>query len=163
MLIHHVNLQKIDGILDAKTQFLNQLDQTNIAKNKAAGIEPPAPINSLQQLLSAVISPKIAAITSKFGALSGSSAGGLGGLSGGFSGGNAVPVPGADIEDDSDASDHSSDLDDESITGQGGGTALVGGSGNIISSVLKLSGPILSSSSGGAKAGPVIPIDDSEE
>lgn len=153
---------KIDGILDAKTQFLNQLDQTNIAKNKAAGIEPPAPINSLQQLLQAVISPKIAAITSKFGALSGSSAGGLGGLSGGLSGGGAVPVPSGD---DDDSEDHSADINDDTLAPGAGGSGgfLAGGSGNIISSVLKLSGPIFSSSSGAAKAGPVIPIEDTDD
>lgn len=104
--------------------------------------------------MQAVISPKIAAITSKFGALSGSSAGGLGGLSGGFSGGGAVPVP---QSDDDSSDDHSADLNDDTIP------VASGGSGNIISSVLKLSGPILSSSSAGAKAGPLIPIDDSEE
>lgn len=149
-------MQKIDGILDAKTQLLNQFDQANIAKNKAAGIEPPTPVTSLQQLLQAVISPKIAAITSKFGALSGSSAGGLGGLSGGFSGG-PVPVPSAD---DDDSSDDHADLGDD-----GGAPIASAGSGNLISSFLKLSGPILSSSSSGAKAGPVVPvsIDDSDE
>lgn len=123
-----------------------------MAKNKAAGIEPPVPVNSLQQLLQAVISPKIAAITSKFGALSGSSAGGLGGLSGGFSGGAA---PGSD---DSGDSDENADLN------EAGAPIASGGSGNIISSFLKLSGPILSSSSAGAKGGQLSPIpDDSEE
>lgn len=121
-----------------------------MAKNKAAGIEPPAPVNSLQQLLQAVISPKIAAITSKFTALSGSSAGGLGGLSGGSSGG--VPVSG----DDSDGDDHA-DLD------EAGAPAPSSGSGSIISSFLKLSGPILSSSSGAAKGGPAVPIPQSDD
>lgn len=121
-----------------------------MAKNKAAGIEPPAPVNSLQQLLQAVISPKIAAITSKFGALSGSSAGGLGGLSGGFSGG--APT----IDDSGDSSEHA-DLD------EAGAPVASAGSGNIISSFLKLSGPILSSSSGGAKAGPLVPIPTDED
>jgi len=142
---------KIDGLLDAKTQLLNQFDQTNIAKNKAAGIEPPAPVGSLQQLLQAVISPKIAAITSKFGALSGSSAGGLGGLSGGGS----APLPATDDDSSDDHSDLSDDL--------GAAPVASAGSGNIISSLLKLSGPILSSSSGAAKGGQPIPIDDSEE
>lgn len=141
---------KIDGILDAKTKLLNQFDETNVAKNKAAGIEPPVPITSLQQLLQAVISPKIAAITSKFGALSGSSAGGLGGLSGGSSGG--VPIPSPDSDDD-----HSDLNDDDAVI-----PAPSSGSGNIISSFLKLSGPVLSSSSASAKGGQLVavPTDD---
>lgn len=151
--ITYVNLQKIDGILDAKTKLLDQFDATNVAKNKAAGIEPPVPITSLQQLLSAVIQPKIAAITSKFGALSGSSAGGLGGLSGGLSGGGAVPIPGSETDD----SDDHAELSDD------GAPIASGGSGNIISSFLKLSGPILSSSSAGAKGGQLVPIEDSSD
>ncbi|XP_055297946.1 uncharacterized protein LOC129566225 [Sitodiplosis mosellana] len=145
---------KIDGILDAKTQALNAFDATNAAKNAAAGITPPVPITSLQQLLSAVIQPKIAAITAKFGALSGSSAGGLGGLSGGSSGGGNVPVPSPDSDD---ATDDHADLSDD------GAVVASGGSGNIISSFLKLSGPILSSSSAGAKGGQLVPVDDNEE
>lgn len=133
---------------------MNQFEATNAAKNKAAGIEPPVPITSLQQLLSAVIQPKIAAITSKFGALSGTSAGGLGGLSGGFSGGGNVPVPSPDSDDGDDHAD---------INDDGGAPVAVSGSGNIISSFLKLSGPILSSSSAGAKVSQLTPIDDSEE
>ncbi|XP_031625589.1 uncharacterized protein LOC116342210 [Contarinia nasturtii] len=148
---------KIDGILDAKTKLLNQFDETNVAKNKAAGIEPPAPISSLQQLLQAVIQPKLAVITSKFGALSGSSAGGLGSLSGGSSGGlsGGAPVPSPD-SDDSHA-----DLNDDDT----GAPVVSGGSGNILSSFLKLSGPILSSSSSSAKGGQLVPIptDDDEE
>lgn len=148
--------QKIDGILDAKTKFIDQLDQANIAKNKAAGIESPPPVNSLQQLLQAVISPKIAAITSKFGALSGSSAGGLGGLSGGF-GASSGGSP-AISDDDSDSSE-SADLNENGLPVQSGG------SGTILTSLLKLSGPILSSSSGSAKAGATLPLpsEDDEE
>lgn len=112
------------------------------------------PITSLQQLLSAVIQPKLAAITSKFGALSGSSAGGLGGLSGGSSGGGNVPIPSPDNDDSTD--DHA-DLDDSPAP------VASGGSGNIISSFLKLSGPILSSSSAGAKGGQLVPVEDSDE
>jgi len=140
---------KIDGILDAKTKLLDQFDATNVAKNQAAGITAPVPITSLQQLLSAVIQPKIAAITSKFGALSGSSAGGLGGLSGG----GAVPIPASDSDDSEDHAELSDD----------GAPIAVGGSGNIISSFLKLSGPILSSSSAGAKGGQLVPIEDSSD
>lgn len=139
--------QKIDGILDAKTKLINSFDQANIAKNKAAGIEPPVPVNSLQQLLQAVISPKIAAITSKFGALSGSSAGGIGGLSGGF-GGSGIPVA---SDDDSD-SNETADLNEAGVPIQSAG------SGNIVTSFLKLSGPLLSSSSGSAKGVGVIPV-----
>lgn len=104
--------------------------------------------------MQAVISPKIAAITSKFGALSGSSAGGLGGLSGGLSGGG-IPSPSPDSDDTSE--DHA-DLSDDT-----GAPVASAGSGNIISSFLKLSGPILSSSSSGAKGGQLVPVEVSEE
>ena len=137
--------------------MINSFDQANIAKNKAAGIEPPVPIDSLQQLLQAVISPKIAAITSKFGALSGSSAGSLGGLSGGFGGlsGGGVPV----ITDDDSDSNETADLNEAGVP------IASAGSGNIVTSFLKLSGPILSTSSGSAKGvitAPV-PVEDDEE
>lgn len=153
------NVQKIDGILDAKTKLINQFDAANVAKNKAAGIEPPVPINSLQQLLQAVISPKIAAITSKFGALSGSSAGGLGGLSGGF-GGSSGGIPVA-TDDDSD-SNETADLNEAGVP------VASAGSGNIVTSFLKLSGPLLSSSSGSAKGigvgvGVPVPVGDEDE
>lgn len=110
----------------------------------------------MQQLLQAVISPKIAAITSKFGALSGASAGGFGGSSG-FGGGAPAGVP---VGDDSDSSDHAN-LDEDGLEAAPAAGAL-GGSGNILGSFLKLSGPILSSSSASAKGGPQIPIEDAD-
>lgn len=129
--------------------MLESFDQTNIAKNKQYGIEAPAPITSLQSLLQAVISPKIAAITSKFGALSGGSIGG-GGLSIGGGGASAGGDP-----TDQDNAELSSD----------GSQGSAGGSGGILSSVLKLSGPILSSSSSSAKGGQPVPVssDESDE
>lgn len=134
--------------------MVNQLEATNAAKNAQYGIAAPPPINSLQELLQAVIQPKLAAITSKFGALSGSSAGGFGGSSG-F--GGAQPAGGLAIESDTDGDHDSSDLDGAAPA------AASGGSGNILGSFLKLSGPILSSSSASAKGGPQIPIEDSDE
>ncbi|KAJ6640282.1 hypothetical protein Bhyg_13032 [Pseudolycoriella hygida] len=110
---------KIDNLLDAKTRFIDTLDKQNIIKNKQHHIEVPVPIKSFQGLIQAVISPKITAITSKIGSLSGA----FGGSSGGGGG-------------DSHAEGTSS-----------------GGLGGIVSSFLKLSGPILSSSSGSASGG----------
>lgn len=148
---------KIDSILDAKTRLITSLDQTNIAKNKEYGIEAPKPINSLQSLLQAVISPKIAAITSKFGSLSGSSSGGA---AGGFSlSGSAGTAPTGAGDSDSD------DLGEDTAAsgGNGGSSAGVGG---LLSSFLRLSGPILSSSSQSAAGGKPVSTssdDDSDE
>lgn len=125
-------LQKIDNLIDAKTRFVDQLDKSNIAKNKEAGIESPKPINSFQQLISAVITPKVQAITSKFGHLSGF----IGGASGGLSGGHG-----------------SSD----------GGSGQSAGIGNVLSSLLRLSGPILSGSSGGAQHSTTDDFDDDDD
>ncbi|KAG4080043.1 hypothetical protein HA402_006355 [Bradysia odoriphaga] len=113
---------KIDSLLDAKTRFIDTLDKQNIIKNKQHHIEVPVPIKSFQGLIQAVISPKITAITSKIGSLSG--AFGSSGSSGGGGDGD----------------------------GHAGGGASAG-LGGIVSSFLKLSGPILSSSSGSASGG----------
>lgn len=91
------------------------MDKQNIEKNKQAHIESPKPINSFQDVISGVITPKITAITSKIGSLSGSF------LGGGSSNGNG---------------DH------------GNGNGGSGGLGGIVSSLLRLSGPILTSSAG---------------
>lgn len=131
--------------------MLTSLDAANIAKNREYGIEPPVPINSLQALLQAVIAPKIAAISSKFGALSGGLGGTFGASSGGSLGGGAGA--GASIDDDPENA--------ELADGGTGGSA--GGSGGILTSVLKLSGPILSSSSASAKGGAPIPVEDNDE
>lgn len=107
------------------------MDKGNIEKNKQHNIEAPQPIPSFQALISGIISPKISAITQKFGSLSsgvlGGSAGSLGSLSGGSSGSSS----GGGSDDDNN-----------------GGSAA-GGLGGILSSVLRLSGPILSASLGG--------------
>lgn len=100
---------------------MDQFDKQNIIKNKEAGIEVPKPITSFQSLISAVITPKVQAITSKFGHLSGFIGGASGGLSGGLSGGHGATE----------------------------GSGQSAGLGNVISSLLKLSGPILAGSSGG--------------
>uniref|UniRef100_A0A1B0CDA0 Uncharacterized protein n=1 Tax=Lutzomyia longipalpis TaxID=7200 RepID=A0A1B0CDA0_LUTLO len=116
---------KIDSLIDSKTRFIDVLDQTNIAKNKQYGIESPPQINSLQSLISAVITPKIQAITSKLGGLSGSF---LGGAGGGFA------TTGGETATDA--------------SGGGGGS----GFGGILTSLLRFSGPLLSSSSGGTQS-----------
>lgn len=129
--------------------MVDQLEATNAAKNAQYGIAAPAPINSLQELFQAVIQPKIAAITGKFGALSGVFAGGFGGSSG-FGG---APAGGLAVESDTDGDTDTSDLDAAPVVASGG-------SGNILGSILKLSGPILSSSSASGKGGAQIPIED---
>lgn len=108
------------------------MDKSNIEKNKQHGIEPPQPVPSFQALISGIITPKISAITQKFGSLSSGVLGGsAGSSSSGSSGGNGL------------SSSSSDDGDDAS-----GGSAA-GGLGGILSSVLRLSGPILSASLGG--------------
>lgn len=54
--------QKIDGLLDTKTRLVEQLDKTNIEKNKQYDIKNPVPIPDLQTLFTAVVSPKIRAV-----------------------------------------------------------------------------------------------------
>lgn len=98
-----------------------------------------------------MIAPKIAAITSKFGALSGGLSGGSGGAGLSFGGSSGA---GPSSDDDSEDAELSSD-------GSSGGASA--GSGGILTSVLKLSGPILSSSSASAKGGQPIPVEDSDE
>lgn len=107
--------QKINSLIDSKTKFIDTLDKQNIEKNKQHNIESPKPINSFQDLISGVITPKITAITGKIGSLSGSF---LGGSSGG-----------------------------------GDGSGSGGGLGNIVSSLLRLSGPLLAGGSGGLSGG----------
>ena len=50
---------KIDNFLDTKTRVIEQLDRTNIEKNKQYDIPKPVPINDFQSLVTAVVSPKI--------------------------------------------------------------------------------------------------------
>ena len=100
------------------------MDKGNIEKNKQHNIVAPEPIPNFQALISGIISPKITALTQTFGSLS---SGVLGGSSGGSSG-------------SSSGNGHSDDAS--------GGSAA-GGLGGILSSVLRLSGPILSASIGG--------------
>lgn len=115
------------------------MDQQNIAKNKLHNIEAPKPITSFQDLITAVITPKISGITQKLSGLSGSF---LGGAAGGSSAGGSL----------------SGGSSDES-----GQSASPGGLGGILSSVLRLSGPLLSSSSGGANAGGAKDTSDEDE
>ncbi|XP_055616535.1 uncharacterized protein LOC129762354 isoform X1 [Toxorhynchites rutilus septentrionalis] len=109
---------KINSIIDAKTRLVDKLEQVNIEKNKQHHIESPKPITSFQTLVSSVITPKVQFITQKIGSLSGSF---LGGSSGGG---------------DNGGDEH------------GNGSPAAPGLGGVVSSLLKLSGPILSGSSG---------------
>jgi hypothetical protein len=113
---------------------VDQLDKSNIEKNKALGIEAPAPVPSFQALISGIITPKISAVSQKFAGLS---SGVLGSSSGSSSGGSSGG--GGAGEDGEDGG------------GSGGGSA--GGLSSILSSVLRLSGPILSASLGGGSSG----------
>lgn len=110
---------KIDNAIEAKTRLVNDLDRFNIQKNRQYNIVAPKPINTLQDLINGIVSPKIQELTAQFSHLSGSLLGG--GSSGSSSGG-------------------------------GDASAQSGGLGNILSSVFRLSGPILSGSSGGGGA-----------
>ncbi|XP_055383213.1 uncharacterized protein LOC129613253 [Condylostylus longicornis] len=78
---------KIDSVLDKKIRFLNQLDKTNVQKNAQYNIVVPKPINNLQGLITAVVSPKIQGIGSLVSDLTTGVLGGLTSLSGSSSGG----------------------------------------------------------------------------
>ncbi|KAH8301030.1 hypothetical protein KR044_011943 [Drosophila immigrans] len=56
------DLQKIDNFLDTKTRVIEQLDRSNIEKNKQWDIKAPVPIKDFQTLITAVVSPKIRSI-----------------------------------------------------------------------------------------------------
>lgn len=89
MRITHLHSQKINSFIDQKTAWITELDKTNIAKNKAHGIEPPKDaVSSISHIISGAINSKLQAagpvislVTSK---LAGGSSGGHGGGSGGF-------------------------------------------------------------------------------
>ncbi|EDW00522.1 uncharacterized protein LOC6565184 isoform X1 [Drosophila grimshawi] len=53
---------KIDNFLDTKTRVIEQLDRSNIEKNKQWDIKNPVPIKDFQTLITAVVSPKIRSI-----------------------------------------------------------------------------------------------------
>ncbi|XP_064555200.1 uncharacterized protein LOC135440123 [Drosophila montana] len=53
---------KIDNFLDTKTRVIEQLDRSNIEKNKQWDIKAPVPIKDFQTLITAVVSPKIRSI-----------------------------------------------------------------------------------------------------
>ncbi|XP_019558442.2 uncharacterized protein LOC134283900 isoform X2 [Aedes albopictus] len=126
---------KINSLIDAKTRLVDKLDQTNIEKNKQHHIESPKPITSFQTLVSSVITPKVQFITSKIGSFSG-------GLLGGSSGGGG----------------HSNGNGDD----HGNGSPASPGLGGVVSSLLKLSGPILSGSSG-ANGGNSVSLGDNDD
>lgn len=54
--------QKIDNFLDTNIRILDQLDRANIEKNKQWDIPKPVPVNDVQSLITAVVSPKIRAV-----------------------------------------------------------------------------------------------------
>lgn len=90
--------QKINSFIDQKTAWVDHLDKSNIAKNKAHGIEPPKDaVSSISHIISDAIGSKlqkagpiISLVTSK---IAGGSSGGHGagfnlkGFLGGSSGG----------------------------------------------------------------------------
>ncbi|KAK9875880.1 hypothetical protein WA026_009667 [Henosepilachna vigintioctopunctata] len=91
---------KINSFIDQKTHWVSQLDKSNIAKNKAHGIYPPAdPVVSLSGIISGKIgqvlqasAPLVTIVTNKLSSGSNPSAGGhsgfkFGNLLGGLSGG----------------------------------------------------------------------------
>ncbi|KAJ3659176.1 hypothetical protein Zmor_010879 [Zophobas morio] len=92
---------KINSFIDKKTLWIDQLDHTNIAKNKAQGIYPPQdPVVSLSGIISGVIGqklqaagPLLTAVTSKL--TSGSSSGGHTGFNFGALLGGGVGAPAA--------------------------------------------------------------------
>lgn len=121
-------MQKINGLLDHKTALISHLDQFNIQKNKAYNIvSPPHGKVAFGQVISEVIGPKVQLVTSKLGS--------LGGLAGGLSGSAHAGGYGASA----------------SVSADAGGAGS--GFGNILSSFLRLSGPLLGSVSGGGHVG----------
>jgi len=71
---------KINQLIDTKTHLINQLDQQNIAKNKAYGIEAPASgVAGIGSAFTAIIGPKLQLIGPKLNLLTGA----LGSFSGG--------------------------------------------------------------------------------
>lgn len=132
---------------------MTTLDAANVAKNKEYGIEAPVPVNSLGALLQAVLAPKLQFISSKFGA-----------LSGGFSSGSSFGASsGSPTAAGADGDLENAELSEDGSVSAGGSPL---GSGSIVTSVFKLSGPILSSSAASAKGGAPIPVasdDDSDE
>lgn len=98
------------------------------------GIEPPQPVPNFQALISGIITPKINAVSQTFAGLSSGVLGSSAGLSGSSSGSSSSSANG----NDSDSSN-------------GGGNG--GGLSNVLSSVLRLSGPILSASLGNSGGG----------
>lgn len=85
-------IQNIDRLIDSKTRFIDALDRTNIEKNRQANIVVPQPIPDFQSLITAIIQPKIQAITGKISSLSGTFLGGSGGsgANGAGAGGNGL-------------------------------------------------------------------------
>ncbi|XP_017769614.1 PREDICTED: uncharacterized protein LOC108557564 [Nicrophorus vespilloides] len=101
---------KINSFIDQKTHWVDQLDRTNIAKNRQHGIEAPKdPVTSLSSVISGAIGKKLEAagpligvavqtLTSGSGGLSGGGHGGfnIGSLLGGLSGGGGAAATGGE-------------------------------------------------------------------
>lgn len=85
----------MNSFIDSKTRWVDQLDRTNIAKNRAYGIEAPKdPVHSFGSVFSSVLTNKLQAagpfislVTSKLGGLSAGGSGGNGGHDDGHSNG----------------------------------------------------------------------------
>lgn len=90
--------QKINQFIDQKTNWIDQLDRTNIAKNRAQGIYPPKdPVVSLTTLITDTVGQKLQAAGPFLGVLvqkiTSGSGGLLGGASSGSSGHAVAPAP----------------------------------------------------------------------
>lgn len=129
---------KINSLIDAKTRFVESLDQKNIELNKQYGIEAPqSPLASLGGAVGNIVSsigPKLQLLGPKIQAVSGLLGGASGGSSGSSSGGSS------------------------GNGGQGGS-----GLGSILSLVTSLSGSSSGGAAGGGGTGTIETIDSSEE
>lgn len=127
------------------------MDKGNIEKNKQHNIPSPVPIRSFQDLISGIITPKISALTQTFGSLSSGLLGGVGGASSGGGGlGGIASLSSGSSGSSSGGSNSGGSSDDDFGDDAGGAPAQAANPlGGIVSSVLRLSGPILSASLGG--------------
>ncbi|KAI4463214.1 hypothetical protein MML48_4g00018064 [Holotrichia oblita] len=94
---------KINSFIDQKTHWVDQLDRTNIAKNKAQGIYPPKdPVISLTGIITETVGQKLQAAGPLIGVVVQKLTSSSGGLLGG--GSAPAPAPAAPVADHSSAS-----------------------------------------------------------
>ncbi|KAK9744096.1 hypothetical protein QE152_g8054 [Popillia japonica] len=97
---------KINSFIDQKTHWVDQLDKTNIAKNKAQGIYPPKdPVISLTGIITETVGQKLQAAGPLIGVVVQKLTSSSGGLLGGGSAHSApAPAPAVPVADHSSAS-----------------------------------------------------------